>query len=300
MHAFVIMPFAHDFTNVYSEIRNACAKATNQFLPNRIEPFRLDESHAPTSIDRELQARLTTADIVIADVSGSTPNVMWEVGFAMALNKPVILITQSVKESPFDLRNVRHIEYDADSLAATLTAPLAESIAIVAAECVATSHVTVGAGYLSAFVDGALTPVYFLDKDFNIKFVNTAASAIFGFQGNEWIGMTLREFMSAIAPRIPNMGAHDENLQRQIKEIERLERAGLARHVPPNFEPVVMVTPSGEIRLTKCGIPVKNGNSGEVQGWVVLFHLEDVPKAILAMLGERVRGVIEARHRPLV
>ncbi len=50
------------------------------------------------------------ADVVVADVTGSNPNVMIEVGMAAALGKEVIVISQS-DMLPFDIRHWRRITY---------------------------------------------------------------------------------------------------------------------------------------------------------------------------------------------
>jgi len=41
--------------------------------------------------------------LIIADLSGNNPNVMYKLGLAYALGKPVILISNDVNSVPFDL-----------------------------------------------------------------------------------------------------------------------------------------------------------------------------------------------------
>jgi hypothetical protein len=53
---------------------------------------------------------------------------MWEVGFAMARRKSVLFLAQDVKRLPFDIRDMRVIEYSRQALADTLTEPLAAAI----------------------------------------------------------------------------------------------------------------------------------------------------------------------------
>ena len=49
-------------------------------------------------------------------MTGSNPNVCYEVGYAKALNKPLILITGGrFRDIPSDLRSNRHISYDKTS-----------------------------------------------------------------------------------------------------------------------------------------------------------------------------------------
>ena len=68
---------------------------------------------------------IKNADYLIADLTGRNPNVYYELGFAHSQKKKVVMITQSIGDVPFDLRNQRMIEYrdtiaGADALKTTL------------------------------------------------------------------------------------------------------------------------------------------------------------------------------------
>lgn len=52
------------------------------------------------------------AKILIAELTGRNPNVMYELGLAHAIEKPVILLTQDINDVPFDLRSLRCIVYN--------------------------------------------------------------------------------------------------------------------------------------------------------------------------------------------
>ena len=49
---------------------------------------------------------------------------MWEVGFATALGKPLVAISQGSDKPPFDIKDVRILAYSRASLAKTLRDPL--------------------------------------------------------------------------------------------------------------------------------------------------------------------------------
>jgi hypothetical protein len=56
------------------------------------------------SVSSEVQGKLREADFVIADITGANPNVMIEVGMALAMGKRLLLLSQSRwKELPFDV-----------------------------------------------------------------------------------------------------------------------------------------------------------------------------------------------------
>src|SRR5215208_1606209 len=105
--AFVLMPFAQEFDDVYRRgIKRACDEAG-------IECQRVDEQHFMNSIVEHLYKQIERADIVIADMTGQNPNVYYEAGYAMAMHKPIIFVSQEL-DIPFDLRHYPHILYAGD------------------------------------------------------------------------------------------------------------------------------------------------------------------------------------------
>ena len=125
MNCFVIMPFASDFEDVYTVIKSTVENAVSE---KKGRCFRLDESRPAGRITDRLLAELRSATVCIADLTESKPNVMWELGFAMALNKPTIIITQNVASLPFDIKDMQSIEYTRSRLNATLAMPLRRSL----------------------------------------------------------------------------------------------------------------------------------------------------------------------------
>jgi hypothetical protein len=102
---FVVMPFAPELDDVYhlgiretiGELGGACERA--------------DEIHSTGGILEKIYDSIRRADVIVAEVSHPNPNVFYEVGYAHALAKPVILITRDIRSSPFDLRGYNHIVY---------------------------------------------------------------------------------------------------------------------------------------------------------------------------------------------
>ena len=52
------------------------------------------------------------ADVIVVDISGANPNVMYELGVAHGHGKPVVLLSQDTKRIPFDIANYRFLLYD--------------------------------------------------------------------------------------------------------------------------------------------------------------------------------------------
>ncbi len=102
---FVLMPFSDTFADVYSVgIKEACENAGAYCE-------RVDEQIFHESILDRIYNQIAKADIVIADLTGRNPNVFYEVGYAHALNKLTILLTQLADDIPFDLKHYPHIIY---------------------------------------------------------------------------------------------------------------------------------------------------------------------------------------------
>jgi hypothetical protein len=66
----------------------------------------------PGTITDQIWQGIRRADVVVADVTESNPNVFYELGLAHALGKEVIVITQVRSLVPFDIRASRVITYD--------------------------------------------------------------------------------------------------------------------------------------------------------------------------------------------
>lgn len=114
---FVLMPFQRKFKDVYVlGIKQACKDAGAQCE-------RVDEQIFSTTILQQIYEQIKKADIIVADMSGRNANVFYETGYAHALGKHVILLTQQVEDIPFDLKHFPHIIYGSNiiTLKETLT-----------------------------------------------------------------------------------------------------------------------------------------------------------------------------------
>lgn len=119
------MPFAADFEDVYAVIKTTVESAISDPAGRC---FRLDESRPAGRVTDRLLTELRSATICIADLTETKPNVMWELGFAMALEKPTIIITQNPGSLPFDVHDMQSITYQRNRLNATLADPLKNSV----------------------------------------------------------------------------------------------------------------------------------------------------------------------------
>ncbi len=124
LKCFVIMPFGDEFDPVFQTVRTA---ASNAMPDEEIDCHWLKDVVAAGRITDDILGALHSATLCVADVTGSNPNVMWETGYAMALDKPTILIGQRAEELPFDLKVHRVLPYSRRTLE-RLGKSLAEAI----------------------------------------------------------------------------------------------------------------------------------------------------------------------------
>ena len=105
---FIVMPFSVEALNVVYE---------DYVLPTLVDRCQLrsergDDVFGSAVIMDDITRSIRKARLIIADLTGRNPNVFYEVGIAHALNKQVLLMTQSIEDVPFDLRHRRALVYE--------------------------------------------------------------------------------------------------------------------------------------------------------------------------------------------
>ncbi|MBF0345526.1 MAG: response regulator [Nitrospirae bacterium] len=105
-YIFVCMPFHLDFYDIY----DSGIKPTVEKIGFKCE--RADNIHYNSGIIEKVYSKIKSAHMIIADITGQNPNVFYEVGYAHALGKEVILITKKAEDIPTDLKNFNHIVHD--------------------------------------------------------------------------------------------------------------------------------------------------------------------------------------------
>lgn len=103
---FVIMPFEDNLNEYYFRLVKPAMESKGY------EVKRADEIYGNRAIIDDITSEIKNSDILVADATGKNPNVNYELGYAHALNKEVIIITQDINDIPFDYRHRRAIIYD--------------------------------------------------------------------------------------------------------------------------------------------------------------------------------------------
>ncbi len=104
----VMMPFAPEFDEVYATIQQACR-------PAHLTCERADKIWEESTVIQDVFNLIYRSHIVVADLTHNNPNVMYEVGIAHTLGRPVVPITREPAMRPFDIAHHRILGYVADA-----------------------------------------------------------------------------------------------------------------------------------------------------------------------------------------
>jgi hypothetical protein len=113
--AFIIMPFSEKGkevrpANFFNEVLNSLIKPACNAADFGVETAR---AHGSDLIHHTIIRKLIEADLVVADLTDHNPNVLFELGIRIALDKPVLLIRAKGTPAIFDVDNMMRVcEYD--------------------------------------------------------------------------------------------------------------------------------------------------------------------------------------------
>jgi hypothetical protein len=120
---FVLTPFSDEEQHTYEAIKNVCNR-------NGLRCARGDEEFTRGDILSQIIRIMVRARVVIANIGTRNPNVMYELGIAQAIRKQTILISKSLADMPFEIKNMRIVVYKDDvDLQSELTNSLLRAMA---------------------------------------------------------------------------------------------------------------------------------------------------------------------------
>lgn len=106
---FVMMPFDKPYGSYYNKVYKPAIEKAG------LKPIRVDdEIFGPGKIIDQIFSEISSSRVLIAELTTRNANVFYELGLAHALKKPVVLVSRSMEDVPFDLRHIRVILYDVD------------------------------------------------------------------------------------------------------------------------------------------------------------------------------------------
>jgi len=107
-HCFVMQPFdGGDFDHRYEDVFAPAIRAGG------LEPYRVDQDPKVSIPIQDIEKGIRDARICLADISLDNPNVWFELGYAIASGKEVVLVCseQRTTRFPFDVQHRTIIKY---------------------------------------------------------------------------------------------------------------------------------------------------------------------------------------------
>ena len=102
------MPYTPSYSNVYDLIKSAVTDYAG------FACVRADEISEPNRITDDIRAHIGQARFLIAEITELNANVYYELGVGHALDKSTILLLQEGHHAPFDIKDIRYLEYSSD------------------------------------------------------------------------------------------------------------------------------------------------------------------------------------------
>jgi hypothetical protein len=104
---FVMMPFANPIGTYYTSIYEPAIRKAG-LTPKRAD----DDIFGTGKIIDQIWAGINSARVLVAELTGRNPNVLYELGLSHAIKKPVVLVSANESDVPFDVKHVRVIYYE--------------------------------------------------------------------------------------------------------------------------------------------------------------------------------------------
>jgi hypothetical protein len=101
---FIVMSFRPESDDTFNTIRRVLED-------HGLDTHRTDKDHTTDRIFQRIVSGIQRASFVVADVTHQSLNVYYELGFAEALQKPVVVLAKEGTELPFDTRDIPTIFY---------------------------------------------------------------------------------------------------------------------------------------------------------------------------------------------
>lgn len=102
---FVLTPFLKEEDETFGIIKRVCNDVD-------LKCSRGDEIFRDNNILSHVVLSILQSNIIIANINGRNPNVFYELGISHAIGKPVILISKTMNDVPFDINGKNIIFYN--------------------------------------------------------------------------------------------------------------------------------------------------------------------------------------------
>lgn len=109
--ALIVTPFDSSSKRINDTI-SRCLHKLN------IEIVKIDHINVGENITNSITMAIDSIDFAVFDITRQNPSVMYELGYAQALRKPIIIIVnkETTKRLPFDIQGFYILVYDTNNL----------------------------------------------------------------------------------------------------------------------------------------------------------------------------------------
>src|ERR1700730_15386374 len=114
---FFITPIGHPNSDVRNRADKIQKYILNEVMAGKYKVLRADALPQPGSISHQVIKWLHEADLVVADLTGANPNVIYELAIRHSFNKISIHLINKAETIPFDLKDERTIIFDLNDIA---------------------------------------------------------------------------------------------------------------------------------------------------------------------------------------
>jgi len=127
---FVIQPFNNDrYEKRYRDVFRPAIEGAG------LRPYRVDEDPSVSVITTAIEDGIKSSVLCFAEITADNPNVWFELGYAMAINKRIVMVCEEGRELPFDIRHRKIVQYapqsssDFDKLKSQITEAIKSALA---------------------------------------------------------------------------------------------------------------------------------------------------------------------------
>lgn len=107
---FVIQPFDNGkFDKRYEDVFEPAIVAAN------LEPYRVDRDPSVRIPIEQIEQEIRKSALCFAELTTDNPNVWYELGYAFAMDKDVVMVTEERQRFPFDIQHRHIINYKTSS-----------------------------------------------------------------------------------------------------------------------------------------------------------------------------------------
>lgn len=98
----------------WAEVKAVITDAVERIEPPKFTARLVSDADDVGVIQKRIVQGVYGADVIVCDVSGKNPNVMFELGMRLAFDKPTVIIKDDKTDYTFDTGVIEHITYPRD------------------------------------------------------------------------------------------------------------------------------------------------------------------------------------------